>query len=673
MRRELILSAAVFAVAAVFGAPEAVLAKSADAAAQPAGATQPQEIKTLKACFDAVEKRQWKLAASLEGRLKDPLARKLAQWARLSTPGVSAELDELLRFIHLNPQWPRLGTVNAKAEAQLSAKGTDAQVLDWFRGKEPQTTLGRVRLGEALLRATDVKDRKRGETLIRTAWIEGWFSKPEEKRFMSQHGRLFGPEDHIKRLDRLLWEGQYYSVRRHLWRVPKPCQALVLARISLRHDIGNVDLLVSRVPEDLQRDPGLIYERLRWRRRHDKDSALDIARHILGNQPYPEKWWNERVTLVRRALKKGFITDAYRIARYHGLDDGTDYAEAEWLAGWVALRFLKEPKVGLQHFGRMFAKVNYPVSRARGAYWIARAHETLGNQAEAKQWHRLAAVYPTTYYGQLSFARLQPKSGLKLPDPTAVSPDIRKQFEAHEMTRSVRLLAQADAHGHLRPVLYELFRRADDQPEWRVLVADLAVQADRRDLGVVIAKLAAREGQILAGPGYPAINLPRLPDKWNLPKIEQPLVLGMIRQESVFDTRAVSSASAQGLMQLMPATAAQVAKQHGLGYSKARLTRDPAYNMTLGQSYLAALLERFGGSYVLAVAAYNAGPHRVQSWIKLNGDPREKDVDMIDWIELIPFDETRNYVQRVMENLHVYRARLADTEVAFAVHEDLHR
>ena len=241
------------------------------------------------------------------------------------------------------------------------------------------------------------------------------------------------------------------------------------------------------------------------------------------------------------------------------------------------------------------------------------------------------------------------------------------------MTRAFRMLAAAGIDVALRPFLQELLSRADELPGWRVLTADLAAEADRRDLAVSVAKLSLREGQMMPTHGYPAITLPRLPAKWNLPTLEQALVLGMIRQESAFRGNAVSRASAQGLMQLMPATAKVVAKRQGLGYSRSRLISDASYNLTLGQTYLAGLLTQFDGSYVLSIAGYNAGPHRVRRWLKEFGDPRTKDVDVIDWVEMIPFDETRNYVQRVMENLHVYRSRLAGTEMAFAPHADLMR
>ena len=570
-------------------------------------------------------------------------------------------------------KWAQAKSLEAKAEARLSAEGSDAQVFEWFDGRKAETALGKARLAEALLSRGRDKDRPEAHKLLREAWIDGDFSADDEKRFLGRHSRLLSQADHIARMDRLLWEGRYYSVKRHLWRLPKPYQALGLARISLRRDVGNVDRLVSLVPKDLQRDPGLIYERLRWRRKKGRDSALDLARLLDGNLPYPELWWEERSTLVRRALRKGFVTDAYRIARNHGLKDGADFAEAEWLAGWVALRFLNEPKVAVQHFERLYAKVLYPISRARAAYWIGRSHEALGDKKQAQEWHVKAAEHPATYYGQLSLSRVAPAAALRLPPDPEPSPDLARQFRDHDLNRAFRILVAAGAEPQQQAMIRALLDHADENPGWRRLTADLATEAGRMDLGVTVAKLSDRQGHLLPSNGYPEIALPSLPKSWSLPNVEKPLVLGMIRQESLFRQVAISRASAQGLMQLMPATAKNVAKAHGLPFSKERLLTDGTYNLTLGQSYLAGLLNEFDGSYILSIAAYNAGPHRVRSWIRENGDPRHKEVDAVDWVELIPFDETRNYVQRVMENLHVYRSRILGTEVAFNPQADLTR
>ncbi len=320
----------------------------------------------------------------------------------------------------------------------------------------------------------------------------------------------------------------------------------------------------------------------------------------------------------------------------------------------------------------MHDAVRYPVSVSRGAYWLGRVAEAAGNVDAQKSWYTAAAHHARSYYGQLAAARLNPGASLPIgqePEPTA---DERQAFAQHEMVMVVRMLGDNDAADYIRPFVSAL-STANHTPEWKSLVARLARQSGRPDLSVRVAKRAARIGIDLPGSGYPSLTPPPTPKRLKTPRPEIPFVLAVIRQESAFWVKARSHANAQGLMQIIPPTAERVAKAMGMSYSRHRLTSDPDYNMTLGQAYLSTVLAEFDGSYLLALSAYNAGPARARRWIKENGDPRSKEVDAIDWIEMIPFDETRNYVQRVLENLQVYRSRLADTEVALALENDLHQ
>jgi soluble lytic murein transglycosylase len=412
---------------------------------------------------------------------------------------------------------------------------------------------------------------------------------------------------------------------------------------------------------------GLVFERMRWRRRKGRDLA---ARELLQNLPekltHPERWWRERAVLARRALRAGHVTEAYNLAKDHNLENGTSFAEGEWLAGWISLRFMKEAGPALEHFDALFNASKYPISRARGAYWAGRASEELKKPYQAKEWFKKAAAYPLTYYGQLASAKFAADASIKLPQHPANSDEEDQKFEANELVKVVRILAKADLFDLLRPFIRTL-NKADVSAKWLASVARLARQSGRPDLAVYTAKQAYRSGITLSEEGYPVLATT---DKL---KMEGALLHALIRQESAFNIKAVSHAGARGLMQLMPATARRVAKQHSLPYRRRKLTTDTEYNLRLGQAYMAGLLEKFDGSYVLSLAAYNAGPGRANRWIKRNGDPRDKNVDAIDWVEMIPFTETRNYVQRVIENLHVYRKRLNQTEVAFNPEGDLAR
>jgi soluble lytic murein transglycosylase len=306
-----------------------------------------------------------------------------------------------------------------------------------------------------------------------------------------------------------------------------------------------------------------------------------------------------------------------------------------------------------------------PISVARGAYWAGRAAEAKGDPASTR-WYTAAAKHQATYYGQLAAFRMGNSAPPKLvPEPTPSKQEIAA-FDKKEIVRAARMLDQLGERDRMKPFVLRLSDLAKSPTE-HALAARLAEEMGRLDLSVSLAKRASYVGVPLMQHGYPVLQM----DRGGL--AEKPLVLAMTRQESAFDVAAVSRAGARGLMQLMPTTAKEVAKQQGLPYNADRLLSDPTYNLTLGRAFLDGLLERFSGSYVLSVAAYNAGPARVWQWVQQFGDPREPNVDVIDWIELIPFNETRSYVQRVLENLQVYRVRLGDTQLAFSLHEDLRR
>jgi soluble lytic murein transglycosylase len=479
-------------------------------------------------------------------------------------------------------------------------------------------------------------------------------------------------KDHRKRLDRLQWQGRYWPARRMLWKVKPDYRALGVARLFLRHRRGNVDRAIAKVPDGLRKDPGLLYERLRWRRRYGKyESAKEILDNPPGDLVDPGRWWIERSAITRLALIKGDVSAAYELAKNHGQDSGAAYAEAEWLAGWIALRFLDDPETAKGHFMSMHYAVKYPVSQARGAYWMARAMEATGDDTLAEDWHRLAADHPTTYYGQLSTARLHPGGSLALPAQPKPDDKDNKTFNAHELVKAARLLAAVGEQDRLKPFILRLDELAKT-PGWRLLNAELAAATGRLDLSVSVSKRAARQGLKLTGTAYPVVTLPPLPAKSNL-GVEAALVLAVVRQESAFYVKAKSHANAQGLMQLLPRTAFKVAKRLRVPFHRRRLISDGDYNLTLGQAYLRELVDEFKGSYVLALAAYNAGPGRARQWLRKNGDLRSQDVDSIDWVEKIPFRETRNYIQRVLENLQVYRRRLAKTEIALRLESDLHQ
>ncbi len=624
-----------------------------------------------RTAFKAAAANQWKKAMRLAAGINNTAAAKLFRWLDLTRDGSRALFPEITAFITANPSWPSMRLLRRRAEDVMKENTPPRDVLEWFGVWKPVSAQGRALLGASLLA---VGKKEQGREVLRGVWINGDFTKRQEKRFYRRFRKQLTIGDHNARLDRLLWDGRYWPARRMLWKVGKDYRKLAIARMWLRQRRGNVDTAISEVPEKMKSDPGLIFERLRWRRRKGRDTE---ARALLENPPAnlvrPRLWLFERVRLARRALAKGSVTAAYRLVDGSWLSEGKEFAEAQWLAGWIALRFLEEPKNALGHFRTLYNAVSYPRSLSRAAYWAGRAEEAMNDKKAAGKWFGRAARFTTSYYGQLAYLRLSPGAALRLPREHVGKPKKKKAFEGSELVRVVRFLREMGEEDRIRPFISALARK-DKSPEWRRLTAGLAKSNGRPDLGIYIAKQSALDGREMIGAGYPALIPPPVRrGKRGKPAVEIPLVLATIRQESGFYASARSGKGARGLMQLMPYTAARTAKKLRLPYSSARLNRDTDYNLLLGQSYMAELMKKFGGSYVLTLGAYNAGPVRVKYWIRKNGDPRKGDVDVIDWIEKIPFGETRNYVQRVLENLQVYRLRLAETKVALTLENDLRR
>ena len=629
-----------------------------------------KDIKNLKSSFQEISKNNWKRALSRAKRVKDPMARKVVRYFYLQDKQTTASFDQLSSFISENPHWPTQKRMKMRAEAAIKDSLPADVILDWFGDEEPVSTEGWVQYIRALM---ETGEEDRAIALIRDTWVNKNFSKRPEQYFYKRYRKHLTREDHMERMDRLLWEGQKWSARRMLWKISSKYRALAEARLMLRHRYGNVDAAIARVPKSQINDPGLIYERLRWRRRKGRyEQSVELLMPAPDVLVRPDLWWKERAYLARMALQKGHVTDAYKLVKDHQLTEGPGFADAEWLAGWISLRFLDDPEAAFTHFQTMYEYVNYPISRSRGAYWTGRAAEALGQEEAAQMWYRMAAQMPTAYYGQLAAANLGPGHGLRLPVQPDPEPEEIEEFGQLDLVRAIEILGAIGERKRMKYFLLALSTYRESTG-WRTMTGRLAAEQGRRDVGITIAKRSSRQGAELIEAGYPSLKAPPLRIRNPKFPLEKPLVMAMIRQESAFHIQAQSHANARGLMQILPRTARRVARSLKIRYSKQRLTTDPIYNMTLGQAYLAGLIDEFDGSYVLALAGYNAGPARARKWVRQNGNPREKTIDTIDWIEMIPFNETRNYVQRVLENLQVYRLKLADAEVAETLEQDLVR
>ncbi len=625
-----------------------------------------RDLAAARAAMDAVTDDRWAEAYAHARRSGDPLVGKLVFFYDTIRRTSEQTFSAVAAFMAANPHWPEPDRLQAQAERAMPPGLPPARVIAWFGGRPPVTGVGGVRLAEALKRNGDSAGAR---AALRRAWQDGRFSAAEEAAILADFAGYLTDDDHVRRLDRLLWEGRTSEAERMRARVDAGWRALADARIRLRRQSAGVDAAISAVPASLQSHPGLVYERVRWRRKKDRDAEARALLAAHSDAAEPDRWWTERSILARRALADGLTREAYRIASGHRMTGGSEFAEAEFVAGWIALRFLNEPGKAAGHFQRLYDSVSYPISLARGAYWRGRAAEAMGESATATGWYRNAAAHSSTFYGQLAGLRLNPGQPMTLPAAAAPTAAQTAAFERHELTGAVRLLAAVDQDHRLYTFILHL-AGLDDAPGWKRLTGDLAVSLGRPDLGVFVAKDAYKTGNILVNLGYPELTASPLPGG---ARVERALALAVIRQESAFRMDAVSRAGARGLMQLMPATAQRVSRQNGLPYAPHRLTSDPAYNMALGQAYLADMLARFGGSKVLALCAYNAGPGRADRWRREHGDPHASLEQAIDWIERIPFSETRNYVQRVLENLQVYRAKMAGGATARTLTDDLLR
>lgn len=639
-------------------------AVSAAAGPSAAASLSGSDASIYRSAFQAVQDNKWPAANTIAGRAKNPLLAKVVLWLDLMRNQSGHSFSDYARFVAQNPDWPGQAALQSQGELAMPLSLPPQDVLAWFRGREPLTLAGTMQLARALQSGGD---KARAAEVLRRGWAKLDATADEEKEFLGKFGKALKAEDHIARLDRLLWDNRQDAARRMMSRVDAGHRALAEARLGLRNSKGNADKLIGKVPQKLQRDAGLIYERARWRRRNDLfESIPALFTPPLKSVSRPDMLWREIDDAARRALARDEFKVAYRLAVQHGAKDGTPFAEGEWLAGWIALRFLHDPKTAYAHFTRLYEGVGSPISKARGAYWAGRAAEGLKKAAEAQKWYVDAAQWSTTYYGQLAAQRAGHQGPLALPTMPAATKQQRADYFEDELAQVVLQLHEIEQTDRARTFLLRLVELAESPTEHR-LAADLAAALGRNDLVVAAAKTSRLDGIEMVDSLFPtvAITAGERPEK--------ALTLAVIRQESAFQQDAVSSAGALGLMQLMPGTAKGVAKKVGLPYAKGRLTSDPDYNISLGRAYLGDMIDRFGGSYVLAIASYNAGPGRVAEWLVKNRDPRRKNVDTIDWIESIPFSETRNYVQRVIENLQVYRQLLGGTQMALSIEQDLAR
>ena len=628
--------------------------------------TSQSDKDALENVVELIRKRKPADATQVQATISDPVARKLAEWLILRSDNNGASMERYRAFLSANPSWPSQTFLRRRIEAALwDDRRDDATVWSWFENESPISAKGRFSLAKVLIARGD---RANAERLVREAWRSDPMSEDTETTALDLFGALLTAGDHKTRMDTLLYGTEQEAAgMRAAKRLGSGYVALAKARIAANKKESNLRALLETVPRELHGDTGYLFARIQLLRREEK--FADAAQLMLSAPKDPgrlhnlDEWWIERRLLARKMLDVGEHRTAYLIARDAALPARDIYkTEQEFTSGWIALRFLKDPSTAAQHFARIGVGSVNPTALARAGYWQGRAAEAAGRAQEARAAYTRAAEQSTSYYGQLARAKLG------LPQIDLNGAPRGRGAERLEVVRAAQLLYELDEREIAIPMLADAGENGD--PDALVGLGELAARySDARGM-LLMGKAALNRGLPFDHYAYPVNGIPSFQPIG--PEVEKSVVYAIARQESAFNQAVVSPAQAYGLMQVTPDAGRYVCKRAGVGFDLSRMKTDPVYNAALGAAELGGLLEDYRGSYILTFAAYNAGRGSVKKWIERYGDPRDPKVDAVDWVEQIPFSETRNYVQRIMENLQVYRTRFGGG-TRLQIEADLHR
>jgi peptidoglycan lytic transglycosylase len=637
--------------------PPPKLVPAAPFASAATASTSAADIALVKRALDLVREQETSKAVAVQKTIEDPLARKLIEWAILRSDDHEANFDRFAGFIAANPSWPSLGMMRKRAEAGLwDEKRDPATVRAFFGAGKPTSAKGRLALARALMAQGD---RAGAAQYAREAWRGDTLSKDLERQAEETFGGFLTRADHKARMERLFFAEETDDATRIAQRLGGAEVAIAKARTAVIDKSSKAGSLLDAVPESARHDAGYIFARAQWLRRQEK--WAEAGRVMLTAPRDPalqvnlDEWWTERRLIARGLLDVGDAATAYRVAAEAAPPPKENSrAEHEFTAGWIALRFLNNPNAAYQHFARVGHGTIHPTTLARAEYWQGRAAEASGRGSDARAHYQAAARYPTAYYGQIARAKLGlGELGLRRPP----EPSNKAALMNLEVVRAVQILYAIDARDLVVPFATDLAENAVDVGALAI-VAEIAEKYEDARTMFYLGKAALARGFAFDVYAFPTNGIPDY--RAVGPSVDRSVVYSIARQESAFNPRAVSPAKAMGLMQVLPGTARMVAKKFGLSFDAKRLLSDPAYNAQIGTAELGDRLREYRGSYILTFCAYNAGPGRVRQWVNRYGDPRDADADPVDWVERIPIAETRNYVQRVIENMQVYRAQLGD-------------
>ena len=623
--------------------------------------SNPDDVLNLSKGLDAIERGNYTETNVHLKELKNPIAKTILKWAMLRSG--HGDWKEYQNFLNDNPQWPGLKKLKEQAEIKIPENSNPQDVLDFFGKKNPDTGFGALKLIKALL-ATNKSNR--ANKILFYSWSNLPLSLDEQRDFLNNE--LLTEFHHEDRINNLLWRGDVKGAKSILHLTSSQMQKLIKARIGLQLGASNVDQLIASVPNIYKDEPGLAFDRFQWRIRKnrwdDAENLLIDRTQISSSLGRPEKWAKRRRGFARRAMRANRPKLAYYLASNHQLTAGANYADLEWLSGYISMVYLDAPDQSRKHFENFNLAVSSPISKARAGYWLGKVNEKYGYLEQAAKDYKVSANFQMTYYGQLSSERLKLNNNQSFVDDESLFSWRTANFVDDAVFQAAVLLLKAEKFVMMRWFMTHMAETLDRDGLLRL--SNYAHEKNVHFVEIGIAKEAAKRGIILPKAYFPINEIPTYSN--NLPP---EVILSIARRESELNMNAISPAGAVGLMQILPSTAKQMSKELGIKFSYKKLKSDAKYNVKLGSAYLSKLIDTYEGSYLLAFAAYNAGPRKVNEWIKLFGDPRDSLVSVINWVEHIPYKETRNYVMRVSESLHVYRIRINGSTPSVSLTKDL--
>ena len=614
----------------------------------PPQALQRPEIKypKFKDVFDQIKKQNWVMAKTLANDYNNKPLSSYIEWLDITRPGSNHSFDYLTDFFFEHKYWPKKKKILEKIESTISKEMDPEKILNWFNYHPPTTSKGAIDFLEAKMKKGSLENKSQK---IKDIWINENLTYKQQVYFAKKYSKHWDQNDNWKRFNRLIYEGKNTSARRTLNRISGNLRKLGEARLALSRRSPNVSSLIKKVPDELRNDSGLIYERMRWRRKAKLDSAADLLFNPPSKIENVRNWWVNSRIVVRRLINKKQYTKAYQILKKHNLPLNTQSGrEAEWLAGWVSIFHLNKAEQSLKHFRKVWENSDDQNVKSKAAFWLAKAFSATNNSNEEKKWLIESAKNKFSFYGQnasikLDKFKINKSKNIKMTKPKGFD-DL---FEVIEIIKSSNLESEKTL------IFFKKLFELSNKLENKIYILDLANQLSNK---FIVTSLSRRLKNPSFSYSYPIID-EYIPAKYRDSLYTVALIHAISHQESNFRVKAYSSAGARGLMQLMPFTARKVAKDLKIKYYKSALTKNPKYNIILGTTYINEMLIRFKNALPLALAAYNAGPGRVKIWLKRYGDPRLGQISYIDWIESIPISETRYYVKKVLSNLRIYQMK----------------